>query len=335
MSPEQDSQPLLRKSYLIILGLAIVVMLIINPRFLSYLGGLMPDLGATKEKESKTGQEKKEGDLEAIWTDIEDFNHWIEQADEAEIEIQVRNEYRITKLDDNPAQSDTVRFEVEKCDSKGNSDLDTHKLRSKLQLHCHPESEVSGQIRKVDKQDENNRFVVSIRTSGQGQLGLSVGGAPPEFYDLQVRSPWPVPVSGTSLSKDGWIAAVGPRILREGDDIRPSEGLCGYQVLSISRRCVWFAAYYKESPKRYLHGIDWPDLKGVRVGSGNESQPERLELRSNCFLRPGDAILFKRTNSRMILDRLWPNAAKFRYELAESSQTDRMLALLCVIVRAH
>jgi hypothetical protein len=348
MSSQNESQPLLQKKYLIVLAAAIIFMLIINPSAKKYMFGWIPDFGGDKSDFKKTVVKREQDDILKIRKDISEMASWLENAPQAEIQIKKRSLYKIVKLDPNPAQSDLLHYNIVINDE--NNVPDKIKLKSMLNLHCHPEKDVWGKIRSVER-DEDKTFKVAVRVSGRGRLGLAVEDSTPEYYDLQVRSMWPVPVSGTYLAKEGWKMAVGSHILEKGDTIHPSASLCGYQVISISRRCVWFAAFYDDDglSEKNLPSIRWPDLKRVIMASGDSRenkdgnnmrrrsnlQPASLELRTNLFLRPGDAILFNRTKSKMLLDRLWPNAAKFRYHAAEQDKSGVMLDLLCVIVRGN
>jgi hypothetical protein len=246
MATQNESPPLLRKSYLVVLGLALVVMLVLNP---SVVRGLFRTGGARKNVPHAprvgAGALHEREDLTSIRRDVAVFSDWLQGAPGAEIVIQ--------------------------------------------------------------------RESVVVLT-------------PP----THVRALWPVPVSGTSLSVDGnWIAAVGCSVLKTGDVIGPSAALCGYQVLNITRRCVWLAAFYTDQPTDGLPTLKWPDIEGVHT-SLVKSEPNWVELRRGVAVHPRDALVFPSTGARMVLDRLWPNVVHFRYEPSDGGDH---IDLMCVIVR--
>lgn len=322
---ENSEQPLLRKGYLVILVLAAGVLLLLNP-------GVLHIRGCRRDKEpvpDATPSVPVDGELTGLRSEIDELRRWLRHVPEAQISIERRTRFTIEKLDPNPPRESLVRFSVSQ---RGDRDpLSASDLHSALKLHSSPAGNVKGVIKGLEAFNNPTGFVVSVRVSGRGQVGLSVENCPPEYYEVNRHTLWVVPISGTSLSREGWIAAAGSNILRVGDDIAPSPRLCGYRVLSISRRCVWLAAYYDEQDRDRLPPIRWPDIAGVLMSSGKNPEPAMLKLRQGTFLRPGGGIRFKRTQSRLILDRLWDHAVHFRYE---SRDNGRMYNLLCVIVRS-
>lgn len=142
-----------------------------------------------------------------------------------------------------------------------------------------------------------------------------------------VRQLWAVPIGGTVKTDSGWAAVMGPNILTRGTIILPSETLCGYQVLSVSRQCIWLVAFFDQPPEDELPTLSWPNIEGIRTMPGRRG-PDRVELRRGVFVRRNDDIAFA-GGARMKVGRLWPTAVHLRYYVpGESAKLD----LLCVVM---
>jgi hypothetical protein len=139
---------------------------------------------------------------------------------------------------------------------------------------------------------------------------------------------WPVPVSGTFATTNGFSALHGGNFLKFGDCIKPTQTKSGYKVLSISRRCVWFEAF-EEGKKPCLLESAWPDLAGVRMSVDARSQAKWVELRQDEFAECGQGFEFDRTGGRLTVGRLWPNAVHFQYK---PSGRNEGINLLCVVL---
>jgi hypothetical protein len=351
MPSERETPSLLRPRYLILLGVALVIMFAINPdmrrRLFSGRRGRPPARapGAARVESAASSLPASSG--RDYVRDIETLTSAFSSGElpTPDIEIVRSDVFKVETLDTTPTRLRSVRYSVmPHSDAHG---IDADSLRQQIKLH--PGPGVSADMKNVVVTGPANDrlFTVTIsRLSGSGPLGLSVGGQPPVYYDLRIRDFWPVPVtsivyshnpsvSGTNPGANGWIARVGRIVLKPGDVIGPSSALCGFKVLSVSSRCVWFQAFYDDEPEDGLPPIRWPDLVGIRM-TLDGSKPDRVELRAGAaddnsrFLWVDDALRFRRTGARIIVDRLWGNAVRFRYARGEDGEDT--LDILCVIV---
>lgn len=348
MPSEKETSSLLRPRYLILLGVALVVMFTVNPdirrRLFAGRRGRAPSHapGAARVESAASSLTVASG--EAYVRDIASLTSALSSGElpMPDVEIMRSDAFKIKILDASPTRQRSVRYSVTPHGDGHVTSADN--LRQRIRLHH--DAGVSADMKNVvvTRAASDQGFTVTIsRLSGSGPLGLSVGGQPPVYYDLRIRDFWPVPVTSIVYSRNpsvseansganGWVARVGRNVLKPGDVIDPSSTLCGFKVLSVSSRCVWFQAFYDDEPEDGLPPIRWPDLVGVRM-TLDGSKPDRVELRAGTpddksrFLWVDDALMFRRTGARIIVDRLWSNAVRFRYERGEET-----IDVLCVIV---
>jgi hypothetical protein len=139
-----------------------------------------------------------------------------------------------------------------------------------------------------------------------------------------------VPNIATFQTDGVWQALWRSRTLMPGDVINVESGKMGYQILSISHRCVWLAAFCDAVPAGRLWTLDWSDIKGVRLSAGSAPQPDRVELRRGVFASKGDRLVFENPAVGMQVGRLWFNAVHFIYRSGENAEP---IDLLCVVLR--
>lgn len=143
------------------------------------------------------------------------------------------------------------------------------------------------------------------------------------------RGVWRVPVSGVAF-RDGQLEVLlQQHRLRVGDSIAATETRCGYQLISVTRRSIWFAAFDQE-PHASLEGLRLGDIQSIHLSMDASAAPTEVELRPGVTAAAGDTVLFENSGARMQVLYLWRNAVHFRYEDAGQSG---MLDLLCVILR--
>lgn len=140
---------------------------------------------------------------------------------------------------------------------------------------------------------------------------------------------WPVPIGGTMRRGEEWHALIDGHVLIPGSIIPPGNGRCGYQVLSVSRRTVWFAAYYEDEPVSFPETF-LRDIEGIRQRMEGIPVPDRVELKRDEFVYPGGRLVFEQSGAYMIVGRLWSNAVHFRYKRPNGKEP---IDLLCVIIR--
>ncbi len=330
----------MKPKYLILLLVAIVMMAILNPD--DTWRRVLPksDAPKTTTRQDPTVEVTAEApteDWDEIRRNVEEFRNWISDTNRMGVNIEVVRPtlFAVETLDATPTHSREVRFGVTMV--SGERLLSAPELKALINLH-HDAEVISGQA-GVDVTGPSNgsNYIVRVSgISGRGALGLSVARSPMAFYDVSVRSFWPIHerVRGTKDSTDGqWLAYVGNHTLAPGDVVRPSETLCGFQVLDVMRDQVWFVAFYGDQPKPGLSLFEWPRFVRIRFSLDGQT-PERLELRTgaidddNRFLRLGEELHFPPTQARMKLEQLWRNAVRFRYQPGRGGDTLDLLSVL-------
>ncbi len=333
--PDSNDAPVLRKSYLIILVIAVILLPIINrdirrgirrklrprdPVKVKVAGKNAPSTGKLGHKT-----------IAAIRKDIEAFNSWVlcdSNAPAAIIEIVPESAYSICRLDRPPFRAKTLRFGIQGKET-GVGSLGA--LRRRLRVLAHDGAD--GKILDVVQNDSGTGYVASVEFSGSGRIGLSIDEAPAVYYSLDVRELWPLSVNGTFLQNEEWAAVVGTRFLKVGDTIPPHAKKCGYEVLSVSPRSVWLAAIHMKDSKLDLPPLDFADPVAIRMSQGGRLlRPKRLELGSGRFFAAGDEIPVPQSNAHMMVQEIWsnPDAVHFIYR---PSDGDEIVDLLCVILR--
>ena len=149
------------------------------------------------------------------------------------------------------------------------------------------------------------------------------------------KRPWLVPVASCRAAMKGrydsrvFITGM-EQGLTEGELISPSLGKCGYRVLSISDRCVWFEAFYGDKPPEdKLPHVAWPDFSRIDT-LPPAPPPGRLMLGKRAFW-PGDAIKLPNSGSHLMVNDLLEGRGAV-FHLLDSSFRP-IGKLLCVIVR--
>ena len=245
--------------------------------------------------------------------------------------------FRIVRADMCPAKASRLSWKLVPI-SDGLT-ISTSQVRDKLTLIREPDGDVSGKIAFVKGLNGGEKgFMVTVDdVSGEGKIGLSYDGMPPVFYDVKIRRRWLVPVAGCrARDLNGrygsmvYFPGVG-KGLAEGAVISPGKGKCGYNILSISDRCVWFEAFYEDEPKEdVLPRIDWPDFSRIETGA-SIPPPGRLVLDGDRCFYPGDAIKLPNGGFYMYVDDLLDGKGVV-FRLLDSTMHP-VKDLLCVIVR--
>lgn len=123
------------------------------------------------------------------------------------------------------------------------------------------------------------------------------------------RRVWSVPVvsctaGDPTVRKKGYVFISGfDRFFAEGATIAPSETLCGYEIVCIGERTVWFRAVFEDEGMKRTGAVRLPEFTRVdgetlvwgnrRHRVGDEfSIAEGESLRIDSFLPP-DGVVFK------------------------------------------
>ena len=268
--------------------------------------------------------------------DLEAFSEWAEGLAEAKISIVRPEQFQVVRADPNPATASHFSWKLQLLSDS--LDVNATQVRNKLALICEPEDMVSGRIASVKPLAGGEKgFLVTVDgVRGTGKVGLSYEGLPPVYYDVKLRSMWLVPVASCrSTMKGRYESAVFfPGMesgLAEGTVISPGEDKCGYRILSISDRCVWFEAFYgNEPPEDTLPHSIWPDFSRVDTLSPTPPPGRLIFGKSRCFW-PGDAIKLPNSGSYLMVDDFLAGRAVV-FRLLDGAMRP-MRELLCVIVR--
>ena len=278
----------------------------------------------------------KNVDWERQMKDLKEFSDWADGLAEAKISIVRPEVFQIVRADPNPATA--ARFSWKLQLLSDTLSVNAAQVRNKLTLICEPEGKVSGKIASVKALSGGEKgFLVTVdNVRGEGKMGLSYEGLPPVYYDVKLRRLWLVPVASCrSAMKGRYDSAVFfpgmERGLPEGAVISPSDDKCGYRILSISDYCVWFEAFYGDTPPQDIlpHSI-WPDFSRVDTMAPTPPPGRLIFGRSRCFW-PGDAIKLPNSGSYLMVDDfLAGRAVVFRLL---DAQMRPVRELQCVIVR--
>ena len=275
-------------------------------------------------------------DWERQVKDLEAFSEWAEGLAEAKISIVRPDLFQVVRADPNPATASHFSWRLELLSDT--LDMNATQVRNKLLLICEPEDKVSGRIVSVKPLAGNTKgFLVTVDSvRGEGKVGLSYGGLPPIYYDVKLRSLWLVPVASCRSAMRGRYESEVffpgmDKGLPEGAIISPGDDKCGYRILSISDRCVWFEAFYGNEPNEDTlpHSI-WPDFSRVDTMSPTPPPGRLIFGKSRCFW-PGDAIKLPNSGSYLMVDDFLAGRAVV-FRLLDSAMRP-IRELLCVIVR--
>ena len=289
---------------------------------------------------SKSGGGGTKGVVNVDWErqvkDLEAFSDWAEGLAEAKISIVRPDLFQVVRANPNPATATHFSWRLELLSDT--LDVNATQVRNKLVLICEPEDAVSGRIATVKPLvGDKKGFLVTVDSvRGAGKVGLSYEGLPPVYYDVKLRSMWLVPVASCrSAMKGRYDSAVFfpgmEKGLPEGAVISPGEDKCGYRVLSISDRCVWFEAFYGNEPTEdsLPHSV-WPDFSRVDTMAPTPP-PGRLIFGKNRCFWPGDAIKLPNSGSYLMVDDFLAGRAVV-FRLLDAAMRP-VRELLCVIVR--
>jgi hypothetical protein len=274
-------------------------------------------------------------DWEKQLKDLKDFSDWAEGLEEAKISIVRPEVFQIVRADPNPATASHFSWKLQLLSDK--LETGATQVRSRMNLICDPEGQVSGTIASVAPLKGEKGFLVTVDgVRGEGKIGLSYEGLPPVYYDVKLRRLWLVPVASCrSTMKGRYESAVFfpgmSKGLPEGSIISPSNDKCGYRILSISDHCVWFEAFYGNEPTedRLPHSI-WPDFSRVDTMEPTPPPGRLIFGRSRCFW-PGDAIKLPNTGFYLHVDDFLAGRAVVFRLLGPDLKPIR--DLVCVIVR--
>ena len=295
-----------------------------------WVKGLFSSSGGRKSVSAAAKTVKWEEQLK----DLKAFSDWADGLVEAKIAIVRPVVFEIKRKKGQGTITD------KKCSwtlqaLSGNTNVNATQVRDKLKLFCDPADKVSGRIASVEACSEGFRVTVD-ELSGEGKIGLSYDGSVPVYYDVKLRRMWLVPVASCrSAMKGRYDSAVFfpgmERGLPEGAVISPSNDKCGYRILSISDHCVWFEAFYGDTPPEDIlpHSV-WPDFSRVDTMSPTPPPGRLIFGRSRCFW-PGDAIKLPNSGSYLSVDDFLAGRAVV-FRLLDSS-FHPVRDLLCVIVR--
>ncbi len=153
-----------------------------------------------------------------------------------------------------------------------------------------------------------------------GQTGANISLPPPEVEVIEVveeekpeRRMWSVPVvSCTAASSEGTGGHDAPGYVfisgfdhpfKEGAVIAPSEELCGYEIVFVGERSVWFRAVFEDEGEASAGTIKFPEftrVEGESLVRGNRKYVARdaFQLSSGGWLMidsflPPDGAVFK------------------------------------------
>ena len=269
--------------------------------------------------------------------DLNEFSEWAEGKPDVRIEIIRPEVFELARNSANPLTETRCTWKMRLVSNELKSTAD--EVRRMLKLYCEPEDGVTGSIASVVplKGSEKGFLMTVDGISGSGKLGLSYGNMLPDYYDVRLRRMWLVPVAGCrSRDLNGRYGSIVyfPGMkggLTEGDVISPGSDKCGYRILSISDRCVWFEAFYGNNPgEEALPVSNWPDFSRIDTRPPTPPPGRLVFGRNKCFW-PKDAIRLPRTNRYLYVDDfMGGKAVKFRL-LDENMH--KVSDLLCVIVR--
>ena len=290
----------------------------------------------TSKSEAEGAKVINNSALEKQIQDLEIFQKWAEGRATVNITIVRPDEFQVVRADPNPATASHFSWKLLLLSDK--LDVNATQIRNKLVLICEPADKVSGRMASVKPlAGKEKGFLVTVDSvRGEGKMGLSYEGMTPVYYDVKLRSLWLVPVASCrSAMKDRYdAAAFFPGMetgLSEGAVISPGDDKCGYRILSISDRCVWFEAFYGNEPLEDTlpHSI-WPDFSRVDTMSPTPPPGRLIFGKSRCFW-PGDAIKLPNSGSYLMVDDFLAGRAVI-FRLLDAAMRP-IRELLCVIVR--
>ena len=154
----------------------------------------------------------------------------------------------------------------------------------------------------------------SVWVAGREPAAISL--PPAEVVEIRVeeesrpaRRTWPVPVTACTApdpsgGRRGYIFISGfDHPFEEGAMVAPSEGLCGYEIVSVGERTVWLRAVFDEEADSPMGVARFPEFTRVTgecliKGSRRYFARDAFPLASGGWLMidslmPPDCVLFK------------------------------------------
>jgi len=265
---------------------------------------------------------------------FKEFAKWAGDCKEVSIALPQSIDIRLETIDENPAQKPVLSWRLTMV--SGNADLTEAQVRKKLSLTCDPEDKVSCRFVSVSRvEGEVPQFDITVdEVSGTGRITLIYDDLTPSCYEVNMRRRWRPTVVSCSVDALGELPPKtklrdSGEWYAEGAVVPPVDDLCGYRILSISERCVWFEAFYEDEASEELlprgSGI-WPDFSRV----DRSVTPGRLVL-GEQYYQLGD-ILESGDFGLKIDEFMGGDTVVFRLlDLRDGMRSVR--ELLCVIVR--
>lgn len=292
-------------------------------------------LFSSKQSVSVT-KEFEDADWDNQIKDLKEFSEWAGGLSEVKISIVRPEMFQIVRANPNPATESSFSWKLHLISDT--LSINAEQVRNKLVLICDDAEKVSGSIKSVKPLGGGEKgFLVTINNvRGEGKIGLSYDGMPPVYYDVKLRKLWLVPVASCRSAMNGRYesAVFFPGMkqgLPEGAIISPGPDKCGYRILSVSDHCVWFEAFYGDTPtKKPLPQSIWPDFSRVDTLPPTPP-PGRLIFGKNRCFWPGDAIKLPKSHWYLQLDDLVAGKAVV-FRLLNSTMHP-VRELMCVIVR--
>lgn len=140
------------------------------------------------------------------------------------------------------------------------------------------------------------------------------------------RALWHVPVAGcTAPGCDGskgyaYIAGYS-RVFEEGDVIPPSDNLCGYEIVSIGERTVYFRAIQDAEGDKRMGVVALPDFTRIEKGS-------LVKGKSRYVIR--DAFHLKATGGFLMIERIAP-PDEVIFKILDSRHVE-VATILCIVI---
>ncbi len=134
-----------------------------------------------------------------------------------------------------------------------------------------------------------------------------------EEVEKPKRRMWPVPVSGCTAGNPvtgtkGYVFISNcENMFREGSVLKPTEELCGYEIVSVGERTVWFRAVFNDddSPMGIMRFPEFTRVDGERLVLGRSEYVagDAFQLPSGGWLKlesfmPPDGTVFKILDER-------------------------------------
>ncbi len=267
---------------------------------------------------------KQDENWEKVSKDIENLGEWMQGAKIADITVIRPESFEIERIGENPSRKPVLEFKITRIEGKQR--LTKADLGRRIVLRCEPNT-VQARFESISEEKGDTWKVTVSGVAGKGKVGLSIDNLPPTFYDVNLRKVWAVPVNATVGGK----VIIGNKSLEVGKCIMGSGEYCGYRVLSVSPNCVWFEAFFDDTPPApTLPENIWPDF--ARVDFTPPVPPTgRLVYRKGRYFWPNETIRLPYSGSLINIDRIiQPNAVHFRFLTADQKPHRD---LVCVVVR--